>query len=152
MNWERIVVHCQHPTWMRETGIHSHNLIFPCGSNFMPRSPRHWAVLPWRMVHTGNLKLFLLPSSMYPVSGVFLLQLCAGILSQKSWTSKMSLSFKGDCQYWLLWGGKTVENPSFDIFLMTLQTKKFKEEQKRKYKNDGGKKEYNEIIDLKSWD
>lgn len=47
-------------------------------------------------------------------------------------------------------GGKTVENPSFDIFLMTLQTKKFKEEQKRKYKNDGGKKEYNEIIDLKS--
>lgn len=49
----------------------------------------------------------------------------------------------------VLWGERQEKNPYFDIFLMTLQTKKFKEEQKRKYKNDGGKKK-NEIIDLKS--
>lgn len=69
MDWERIGVHYHHPRQMRKTGPHSHNLIFLCGRSLMPSS-WHWAIVPWSRADAGNLKLFLIPSSMHQISGV----------------------------------------------------------------------------------
>lgn len=122
MDWERIGVHYHHPRQMRKTGPHSHNLIFLCGRSLMPSS-WHWAIVPWSRADAGNLKLFLIPSSMHQISGFCFIHFFAPTLCWITITKILNFQKVTLIQEFLsilvsFWR-KTVGNSYFDIFLMT---------------------------------